>query len=79
MNPYPGVLLLIPDDARSSSLRKELDAVLGDRNTKDAPNEIEYRLSGVDDFDTGKIDVLGRTTRIERGQQHATLEDEAVA
>lgn len=80
MNPYAGVLLLVPDDAGSSSLGKEHDAiVIGDRNTKDGLNEIEDGLGRVDQFDASQIDVLRRATRIERGKQNTALEDEAVA
>jgi hypothetical protein len=50
MNPYTGVLLLVSDDAGTSSVGKELDAVVGDRNTKDCLNKVEHGLGGVDHF-----------------------------
>ena len=78
VHPNAGVVVLFADDLRRRGLGDELDAVVGRWiYHEDTPDEVQHGLGVVGDIETSEVDILGRSTRVERGEQNPALEHEA--
>ena len=76
-HPHAGVLLRVTDHLGSCLVGREDEPIL-DVDRGDAPDEDEHGLDVAVDVMGVEIDVPGRPTGLEGGEQHAALADQQI-